>query len=277
MLFCNFYFVFRRNQMVQQQSLATAVFHWLSERLRDVAQWPINLIRDFPLRLSRLAHTLWQGIKGVLLVWPALFAAAQAGQTGPAAERMGGWLHRLLTQIFDLFGGPEIFQFVMHTITRTTPLTGEEIAIISSVLGPNALRYEDVRVAEGGLFDFIFKLNGNLAFATWHTVNMPRQGHHTRTNRAILVHELTHVYQYEQVGTRYLGEAIYMLIKTKRDCYNYGLANGLQMACDAGRTYRDFNREQQAQITQDYFTLRERGADVSAYETFIVQAQTGII
>ncbi|MFO7537556.1 MAG: DUF4157 domain-containing protein [Chloroflexota bacterium] len=263
--------------MVQQQSLATAVFHWLSERLRDVAQWPINLIRDFPLRLSRLAHTLWQGIKGVLLVWPALFAAAQAGQTGPAAERMGGWLHRLLTQIFDLFGGPEIFQFVMHTITRTTPLTGEEIAIISSVLGPNALRYEDVRVAEGGLFDFIFKLNGNLAFATWHTVNMPRQGHHTRTNRAILVHELTHVYQYEQVGTRYLGEAIYMLIKTKRDCYNYGLANGLQMACDAGRTYRDFNREQQAQITQDYFTLRERGADVSAYETFIVQAQTGII
>ena len=267
--------------MTQQQINTTAVFHWLSERLRDVAQWPVNLIRDFPLRLSRLVHTLWHGAKGIVLCWPNLFTAVRAGQAGDwvaqTAVYIGGWLHRLLTQLFDLFGGPEIGQFLMHTITRTTPLTGEEIAIITSVLGPNALRYEDIRVAEGGLFDFIFKLNGNLAFATWHTVNMPRQGHHTRANRAILVHELTHVYQYERVGTRYLGEAIYMLIKTKRDCYNYGAAAGLQSACDNGRTYRDFNREQQAQITQDYYTLRQRGADVSAYQPFIAQAQAGII
>lgn len=267
--------------MAQQQGFITAVFHWLSERLRDVAQWPINFIRDLPTRLSRLAQTVWQGLKAVFLIWPALFAATQTGQVRPwlgqTAAQLGGWLHRLLTQLFDLLGGPEIFQFIMHLITRTTPLTGEEIADISAVLGPNALRYEDIRVAEGGLFDYIFKLNGNLAFATWHTVNMPREGHHTRANRAILVHELTHVYQYERVGTRYLGEAIYMLIKTKRDCYNYGAAAGLQQACASGHTYRDFNREQQAQITQDYFTLRQRGADVTAYEPFIAQAQAGII
>lgn len=267
--------------MAQQQDFITAVFHWLSERLRDVAQWPVNLIRDLPPRLSRLAQTIWQGLKGIVLVWPDLFTTAQAGQIRPwlgqTAEQLGGWLHRLLTQSFDLLGGPEVAQFIMHLITRTTPLTGAEIADISAVLGPNALRYEDIRVAEGGLFDLIFKVNGNLAFATWHTVNMPREGGHTRANRAILVHELTHVYQYEQVGTRYLGEAIYMLIKTKRDCYNYGAAAGLQQAYANGRTYRDFNREQQAQITQDYFTLRQRGADVSAYEPFIAQAQSGII
>lgn len=267
--------------MAQQQDFITAVFHWLSERLRDVAQWPVNLIRDLPPRLSRLAQTIWQGLKGIILVWPDLFTTAQAGQIRPwlgqTAEQLGGWLHRLLTQSFDLLGGPEVAQFIMHLITRTTPLTGAEIADISAVLGPNALRYEDIRVAEGGLFDLIFKVNGNLAFATWHTVNMPREGGHTRANRAILVHELTHVYQYEQVGTRYLGEAIYMLIKTKRDCYNYGAAAGLQQAYANGRTYRDFNREQQAQITQDYFTLRQRGADVSAYEPFIAQAQSGII
>jgi hypothetical protein len=267
--------------MAQQQGFITAVTHWLSERLRDVTMWPINLVRDFPIRLGRLLHTLGQGALGLIFVWPALWAALQAGQmrtwSGQTLAGFGGWLHRLLTQLFDLGGGPEVGQIVMRLITRTTPLTGDEIASISSVLGPNALRYEDIRVAEGGLFDLIFKLNGNLAFATWHTVNMPREGHHTRANRAIMVHELTHVYQYERVGTRYLGEAIYMLIKTKRDCYNYGASGGLQQACDAGRTYRDFNREQQAQITQDYYTLRQRGADVSAYEPFITQAQTGII
>jgi hypothetical protein len=269
--------------MAQQarDNLATAVAHWIGERLRDAALWPVNFVRDLPLRLSRLLQTIWQGIMGIIFIWPQLFTAVQNRQLRPwlgqTVGQIAGWLHRLLTQTFDLLGGPEIGQFLMHLITRTTPLTGDEIATISSILGPKALRYEDVRVAEGGLFDFIFKLNGNLAFATWHTVNMPRQGHHTRANRAILVHELTHVYQYEQVGTRYLGEAIYMLIKTKRDCYNYGAASGLQQACDAGRTYRDFNREQQAQITQDYYTLRERGVDVSAYEPFIVQAQAGII
>jgi hypothetical protein len=267
--------------MAQEKSLATAVTHWISERLRDVALWPINLVRDFPLRLSRLVDTLLQGVKGLIFVWPGLLAALREGRlrswSGQAVESVGGWLHRLLTQSFDLGGGPEISQFLMHLITRTTPLTGDEITTISSVLGPTALRYEDIRVAEGGLFDLIFKLNGNLAFATWHTINMPRQGHHTRANRAIVVHELTHIYQYEQVGTRYLGEAIYMLIKTKRDCYNYGATTGLEQACAAGKTYRDFNREQQAQITQDYYTLRQRGADVSAYEPFITQAQAGII
>jgi hypothetical protein len=260
---------------------ATAVSHWIGERLRDATLWPINLVRDLPLRLSRLLQTLWQALMGLIFVWPALFVAAQRGNLrawlGQTGGELAGWLHRLLTQTFDLLGGPEIGQFVMHLITRTTPLTGDEIATMSSVLGPNALRYEDIRVAEGGLFDLIFKLNGNLAFATWHTVNMPREGHHTRANRAILVHELTHIYQYERVGTRYLGEAIYMLIKTKRDCYNYGAADGLQQACDAGRTYRDFNREQQAQITQDYYTLRERGVDVSAYEPFLAQVRAGII
>ena len=123
--------------------------------------------------------------------------------------------------------------------------------------------------------DWIFAHNGNLAFTTWHTVNFPRNGRHTRANRAILVHEVAHVYQYEQVGSRYLGEAIYMLIKTKRDCYAYGGVEGLQQDWAAGKRYRDYNREQQAQIVQDYFSRCERGQDVAAYEPFMVEVRLG--
>lgn len=259
----------------------TAVFHWLAERLRDASMWPINLVRDLPLRLGRWLGTLWRGARGAAYLLPEWTQARREGRAAAWRRwKLGrladGW-HQLAAQTFDLAGGPEVAQFFMHLITQTTPLTGPEIAKIAGVLGPDALRFGDVRVAEGGLFDLIFKYNGNLAFATWHTINLPRTGRHTRANLPIVVHELTHVYQYERVGSRYLGEAIYVLIKTKRDCYNYGGVEGLHSACAAGRSFADFNREQQAKITQDYFDLHEKGSDVTAYEPFLAQARAGKI
>lgn len=257
----------------------TAVSHWLAERLRDAAMWPINLMRDLPLRLGRLLSTLVSGGRGLVSLLPEWAEARRAGQTAVWRRRklgrLAGGLHQLLAQTFDLVGGPEIAQFFMHLITRTTPLTVAEMSLIAGMLGPDALRFGDVRVAEGGLLDLVFKVNGNLAFATWHTINLPRSGSHTRTNRPIVIHELTHVYQYERLGSRYLGEAIYMLIKTRRDCYNYGGVEGLQSACAVGKRFGDFNREQQAKIAQDYFVLREKGSDVTAYEPFMAQVRAG--
>lgn len=259
----------------------TAVFEWLAERVRDLALWPINLVRDFPARSGRLLRTLWRGGRGLVFFGPELWRAGRAGAARPWLRRQVGrsaaWLHRLLAELFDLVGGPELAQFLMHLITRTTPLTADEVAMIGHVLGPRALRFGDVRVAEGGLLDLVFQLNGNLAFATWHTVYLPRRGAHGRANRAIVVHELTHVYQYERVGSRYLGEAIYMLIKTKRDCYSYGGAVGLVEACTAGTQMAHFNREQQARITQDYYDRLEQGLDVTAYEPFLRQLRAGEI
>ncbi|MFQ5398138.1 MAG: DUF4157 domain-containing protein [Anaerolineae bacterium] len=246
---------------------------WLSERLYDAAMWPINLIRDFPVRLARLGHTMWRGLTGI----PHTFLRANSAGDGRTSipGRAAGWLHQLLAQLFDLAGGPELAQLLMHLITHTTPLSGREIAMIASVLGETALRFSEVRVAEGGLLALVFRLNGNLAFATWHTIYLPQSGRHTRRNLPIMVHELTHVYQYERVGSRYLGEAVYMLMKTKRDCYDYGSAAGLRTAHEAGKHFCDFNREQQAMIVQDYFTLKQHGADVTAYEPFMSQLRAG--
>ncbi|MBK8987557.1 MAG: DUF4157 domain-containing protein [Chloroflexi bacterium] len=258
---------------------ATAVTHWLAERLHDLTLWPINLVRDMPIRLSRLLQTVWGGARGLVFLLPEWRQAWRMGQTAVwRRQKMGqvaGGLHCLVAHTFDLLGGPEIAQFFMHLFTPTTPLTGAEIGLIAGVLGPEALRFSDVRVAEGGLLDLVFKHNGSLAFATWRTINLPRHGRHRRANLPLVVHELTHVYQYERVGTRYLGEAIYALIKTRRDCYNYGGVAGLDSACAAGRQFCHFNREQQAQITQDYFDLRAKGSDVTAYEPFMVQVRAG--
>ncbi len=265
--------------------MAESLF-WLSERGRDVLMWPVNLVRDFPVRASRLLGTGRHAVAAIA-AYPRrrrMATVSDAAMSKPPTELTGPaeWLHRLVAQIFDLVGGPEVAQFLMHLITHTTPLTSEEMALITSLLGPDSLRYRDVRVAEGGLMDLVFKFNGNLAFSTWHTVHFPstarRDGtDHTRANLAIVVHELTHVYQYETVGSRYLGEAIYVLIKTKRDCYNYGLARGLKDAAASGKQFCDFNREQQAQIVQDYHALRVAEQDTSAYDPFINQLRAGAL
>jgi hypothetical protein len=243
--------------------------------------WPVNLLRDGGVRSGRLGRTLWVGLVGLMGLIPDGWRAAGNGRFGEwllaHPKRFLFGLHSLLAQLFDVVGGPEIGQFLMHLITHTSPLTAEEQAMMKAVLGAEAMRYEEVRVAEGGLMDWVFARNGNLAFTTWRTVNFPRNGRHTRANRAILVHELAHVYQYERVGSRYLGEAIYMLIKTKRDCYNYGGAEGLGRDWAAGLRVKGYNREQQAQIVQDYFGCKENGQDVAAYEPFMAEIRTGEI
>ena len=252
---------------------------WVKERGRDAIMWPLNLLRDGGKRSGRLRQTLWQGARNSVQWLPHAVKSAKVGVLGEWLIRQLGllvhWWYRLLMQTFDVLGGPEIGQFLMHFITHTTPLTPAERAIAEEVLGQNAMRYQDVRVAEGGLMDWVFRWNGNLAFTTWHTVNFPRNGRHTRHNHPILVHELTHVYQYERIGSRYLGEAIYMLIKTKRDCYRYGGVDGLLAARQDGQCYRDYNREQQAQIVQDYFARRQDGRDVTAYEPFLLELRAG--
>ena len=66
-----------------------------------------------------------------------------------------------------------------------------------------------------------------------------------------------------------------MLIKTKRNCYDYGSTTGLKTACKNHKKYREFNREQQAQIIQDYYTRLASGNDVTAYELFIAEMRVG--
>ncbi len=253
--------------------------YWLKERFRDLALWPINLVRDFPRRSGRLWQTCLIAFK-TLRSFPSELKKAKRQQN--TLIRFTNWIHLLLLNVFDLFGGPEIAQFLMHLITHTTPLTPEEIKMMQALLGEQGMRYQDVRVAQGGLMKYVFQRNGNLAFATWYTINLP-QNHGrnsqipTRQNLPVVVHELTHVYQYHIVGSRYMSEAIYVLIKYNRDCYCYGGTDGLMQAIQNGDTIANFNREQQAQIVQDYFMRQQNNEDISSYLTFLEQVKIGQI
>lgn len=260
-------------------SAIASAFEWVGERIRDVATWVVDLIRELPARLLRLGQTLVDGFWGVLTFIPeAIRALASGGLSGlgdflwERAKSAGAWLLTLLSRVFDVLGGPEALEFIWHLITRATPLTAAERAAAQSVLGPSAIRWDQVRVAESGILSAVFALNEGRAFATFHTINLPSEGAHGRSNLAIVVHELTHVYQYERTGSLYLGQAIHAQATIG---YGYGGADGLRQARAAGRHYRDFNREQQAQIAQDYYELLQSGGDRTEYEPFIAELRAG--
>lgn len=267
------------------EAVGTAA-NWLGERVRDVAQWVVSLVSELPARLFRLGQTLLEGFAGVVTFIPdAIRALANGGAGGLADflwERLksgGAWALTMLSRLFDVMGGPEALEFVTHMATRATPLTTSERAAGAAVLGENAMRWDQVRIAEGGVLHLVFALNGGRAVTTWHTINMPVDGDHGRSNLDIVVHELTHVLQYERVGTLYMGQAIHAQATVG---YGYGSADGLRTATAEGRHYADFNREQQAQIAQDYHAQFVapgifEGADHEAYAPFIAELRAGQI
>lgn len=255
-----------------------SAFSWLGERLGDAARWVVNLVRDLPQRLARLGRTILDALQGVATFIPdAIRALASGGLRGFGDwlwERLkagGAWALQLITRVFDTLGGPEIIEFLEHIFSKVSRLSGEEEAAAKSVMGPSAIRWNQVRIGEGGFLSIIFRFNEARAFTTWHTINLPPADRH---NLAIIVHELTHVYQYEKVGSWYLPQAAHAQMTIG---YGYGGAAGLTRDRAAGKHYAGYNREQQAQIAQDYYTLKQGGGSTEAYEPFIAELRSGAL
>jgi len=177
-----------------------------------------------------------------------------------------------ICRVFDALKLPRLIELVWHILTGVSRLTEAEIVVASSVLGKAAIRYDATRVAEGRLLTIVFKLNKNRAFSLFHTINLPRAGSHSRTHLDIVVHELTHVYQFEVVGSIYIWQA---LRAQRTDGYAYGGWQALIEDRKKGQRFRHYNREQQGQIAQDYYNLvikMERPTEDpirQAYEPFI--------
>ncbi len=189
-----------------------------------------------------------------------------------------------LTRWLDFLGVARAAERALCLLVRTGLLNAAERTAAAEVQGRDALAWERVRVAEGGALGPIFRANGGRAFTAWHVICLPGVGERVRANLALMVHELAHVYQYERVGSAYMVEAL--RAQHAGGGYQYGKAAGLRQAREAGMNYRDLNREQQAQVAEDYYLLlhetpsRERpksliDTDLAAYLPFIEDMRAG--
>jgi hypothetical protein len=171
-----------------------------------------------------------------------------------------------------------MFQSLPGLFFQLRPLTTEEIAASLEVHPPNLIPYARVRVAEDSLLlklgAVLAPLTGDavpIAMATLHLLHFPRG----RVGLGVVVHELTHVAQYEKVGAIYMAEAFYA--QRFGGGYNYG---DLSQARRQGKHFSDFNREQQAQICEDFYCARHGsptgyGASLNELEPFIEEMRKG--
>jgi len=181
-------------------------------------------------------------------------------------------------KILDTLRVPRLLEIVWRLLTGVSTLTEQEINAAISVLGTESISYISVRVAQGRILNVIFRFNGSRAFTTFHTINLPKSGSHSRLHLDIVVHELTHVFQYERVGSIYIWQA---LRAQHTNGYSYGGWQQLKQDRENGKHYRNYNREQQGQMAQDYYNdVIAKGLSVEdpvrqAYEPFIDELRNG--
>lgn len=261
---------------------AKAVGQWGWNVLKAGGAWVWNLFTQAPLRLWRIIEHLgsgavgivkwlWHGIKTVRgiksfaqWIWNGFLSGA-------------AWLGRLITKLLDVIGIGEIMDLLWQIIKfNTRTLSSTEIAEAKKVFG-SSISYWQVRIDEYSLIAWIgslFSGGGGMGVTTFHTINF---NHKIKTapgnsDMAWLIHELTHVSQYEHVGSQYMGEALHA---QATGGYGYGGEAGLLAAFAAGKHLRDFNREQQGDIARDFYLALTSGRPTTAYDPFIVELRAG--
>jgi hypothetical protein len=172
-------------------------------------------------------------IKRVVTVWYAPFY-----RNYPASVKLQA-LGLLLLDLFYLFDMIEIGNNLVRSHIRT--LTGIEILRGSKMFGKSL----DLRLVLLDKRSMPVKRGFAYAFVTFNTINcwkpMPPD---------VFIHELTHVWQYQNFGAGYIAAALYA--QRTPAGYNYTYTEGWHLS----ENLLDFNAEQQADLIQDAYRMQ---------------------
>jgi hypothetical protein len=245
-----------------------AIFH-------RVKRWVTSL----PSRLKRLVVHLWEGVKSLkpwsLQWWKSLGKA-------DTWKKFGLWLGELLIYGLEALGAGEILETLADFIKfNTRPMTSTELSEAKTIFG-NSIDYSLVRIDEYSLIAHIGKKNvgaENMAVVTFHTVNFTRKIEAGRgtDDMAWLIHELTHVWQYERMGAVYMAKAIHA---QNNGGYDYTGVTALEENATKGLS--GFNLEQQGEVISDYYRLlhgldpkwADGVDDISVYDPYVSEVRS---
>lgn len=190
---------------------------------------------------------------------------------------------KLARAIYDIHGEYVYTEREMSTTTMfwttRTPLgkkvqaqaersmTEWEIRQARRVFG-NAIDYGAVTLADGSPAALLGSLGG-YARTVGNTIYLPDG---RSRDMLLLIHELTHVWQYQTIGAVYAPKA---LAAQATEGYEYAddyLTNDetLVEARKKGKTLQDYNLEQQGDILRDYYrALTREGEDPGPWQPFV--------
>ncbi len=229
-------------------------------------------ITQLPARISRLLSGLLHGLKSFkpwTLSWWKSLAKLDTWKS------FLKWVGARLVDVVEIMGVGEVYETLMDFIKfNTRPLNEAERTAASRIFGAS-IHLDLVRVDELAIIGPAFS---GRAYTSFHTINS-----WGREPLDVMMHELTHVWQYETAGAIYIPQAIHAQVWGEG--YTYGGARGLQDAQTAGKDFHSFNREQQGQIIQNFYNLKTTGstqdghnpatpADLPLYAEFVQSVST---
>ncbi len=184
---------------------------------------PLNIALFFPKRIARIRQHLKQR----------------------RARPFPYWTLELVFYLLDLLGVADIYNTMSNVIKYSSRrLSEREIALARAIFG-ESLPYAYIRVDERA---YLGPRQGNFCYVSFYTINS-----WGKMNDPLLIHELTHVWQYHHLGMVYIPRAL--AAQRSAEGYDYGGAGALYHAQWNGKRLLDFNYEQQAEIIEDYFRL----------------------
>jgi hypothetical protein len=95
----------------------------------------------------------------------------------------------------------------------------------------------------------------------------------SQTDAAWLIHELTHVWQYQNLGLCYVLKTVWLHLKSRHNIYRYGGPQELNRRTAQGEGFLSFNAEQQGEITREYYLRLKRNLDLTAWNPYINELQ----
>ena len=156
------------------------------------------------------------------------------------------WLTDCMMMILDLLGLAEWYETLADWIKwNTRPLTAEERKIGQAIFG-ESLDWERVRIDTRA---YLGPRQSAICYVSGYTINSWGE-----MTGPLLVHELTHVWQFHHFGLAYIPRALRAYHSEAG--YNYGGHEVLHQVQTKGGQLTDFNYEQQGDIIADYYRLR---------------------
>ncbi|MFA4815021.1 MAG: DUF4157 domain-containing protein [Candidatus Gracilibacteria bacterium] len=141
-----------------------------------------------------------------------------------------------------------IMLIVLTLFSGGRPLTGGELLLAEVIFG-DSIDYDQVRIKSGGSLTWIYPgvtLGNVIAFP---------EGAYDETDikaQALLLHELTHVWQYQSAGWGYVPRALYEEVFQQAYVIHY----------DESKSFTDYDIEEQGEIVAEYFLMGDRRFEV---------------
>lgn len=140
------------------------------------------------------------------------------------------------------------------------PLTSGEVRLARTMFG-DSLDYGTIHISDGKCSviqppNTAMTLSNDVYMSTAYRDDYA-QG--SAEDRGLFIHELTHVWQYQNKVLNPVAEAVDLNLKHK---FNYAAAYPFFL--EEGRDLADYGMEQQASIVQEYYLLRHAGISARA-------------